>query len=77
MMKNNKHIQKFNEHQENLNISDVSDSNFSLEEVGMVLDWLREFVYGGEQYLLIGRKKVVIYMMKRYGKNGRKKLLWI
>jgi hypothetical protein len=25
-MKNNKHIQKFNEHQENLNISDVSGS---------------------------------------------------
>jgi len=25
-MKNNKHIQSFNEHQENLNISDVSDS---------------------------------------------------
>ena len=24
-MKNNKHIQRFNEHQENLNISDVSD----------------------------------------------------
>jgi hypothetical protein len=26
-MKGNKHIQSFNEHQENLNISDVSDSN--------------------------------------------------
>jgi hypothetical protein len=26
-MENNKHIQSFNEHQENLNISDVSDSN--------------------------------------------------
>ena len=26
-MKDNKHIQSFNEHQENLNISDVSDSN--------------------------------------------------
>jgi len=25
-MENNKHIQKFNEHQENLNISDVSES---------------------------------------------------
>jgi hypothetical protein len=25
-MKDNKHIQSFNEHQENLNISDVSDS---------------------------------------------------
>ena len=26
-MKDKKHIQSFNEHQENLNISDVSDSN--------------------------------------------------
>ena len=28
-MENNKHIQSFNEHQENLNISDVSESKFS------------------------------------------------
>jgi hypothetical protein len=27
-MKHDKHIQSFNEHQENLNISDVSDSDF-------------------------------------------------
>ena len=31
-MKNNKHIQSFNEHQENLNISDVSNSVFSITE---------------------------------------------
>jgi ribosomal protein S18 acetylase RimI-like enzyme len=30
-MKNNKHIQSFKEHQENLNISDVSDSEYSFE----------------------------------------------
>ena len=29
-MKDNKHIQSFNEHQENLNISDVMNSDFSL-----------------------------------------------
>ena len=28
-MKNNKHIQSFNEHQENLNISDVSESKLT------------------------------------------------
>jgi hypothetical protein len=28
-MKDNKHIKSFNEHQENLNISDVSDSNYT------------------------------------------------
>jgi rubrerythrin len=30
-MKNNKHIQSFNEHQENLNISDVSESKKSFD----------------------------------------------
>ena len=39
-------IKRFNENSE-LNISDVSDSKFSLKEVGMVLDWLREFVREG------------------------------
>jgi hypothetical protein len=29
-MKDNKHIQSFNEHQENLNISDVSDSELNI-----------------------------------------------
>ncbi len=32
-MRNNKHIQSFNEHQENLNISDVSDSKDSRKEL--------------------------------------------
>jgi hypothetical protein len=36
-MKDNKHIQSFNEHQENLNISDVSDSFLSPEE--FLIDW--------------------------------------
>ncbi len=35
-MKDNKHIQSFNEHQEKLNISDVSDSsNYNDLQVGM------------------------------------------
>ena len=35
-MKGNKHIQSFNEHQENLNISDVSDSsNYNDLQCGM------------------------------------------
>ena len=29
-MKDKKHIQSFNEHQENLNISDVRSSNYSM-----------------------------------------------
>jgi seryl-tRNA synthetase len=32
-MKCNKHIQKFNEHQENLNISDVSDSETKIIQI--------------------------------------------
>jgi hypothetical protein len=32
-MKDNKHIQSFNEHQENLNISDVSESNSTKDKV--------------------------------------------
>ena len=35
-MKGNKHIKSFNEHQENLNISDVSDSKFEL--IGLDMD---------------------------------------
>ena len=32
-MKDNKHIQSFNEHQENLNISDVSDSETKIIQI--------------------------------------------
>jgi hypothetical protein len=38
-MNDNKHIQSFNEHQENLNISDVSDSK---KEIYNFLIWLRK-----------------------------------
>ena len=49
-MKDNKYIQSFNEHQENLNISDVSDSElFTLQDIkdavtmafrwGKTLEW--------------------------------------
>ena len=41
-MKNNKHIQKFNERQENLNISDVSDSKNEQELIDMIKDIIRE-----------------------------------
>ena len=45
-MKNNKHIQSFNEHQENLNISDVSDSSLnSIENANKFLNSLGGFIY--------------------------------
>jgi hypothetical protein len=46
-MKDKKNVKSFREFNENLNISDVSNSNFSLQQVEMVLDWLREFVKDG------------------------------
>jgi hypothetical protein len=36
-MKGNKYIQSFNENQENLNISDVSDSDFIFMEIKTIL----------------------------------------
>ena len=45
-MKDNKHIQSFNEHQENLNISDVSDSKNEQELINMIED-----IIGNEVYL--------------------------
>jgi hypothetical protein len=44
-MKDNKHIQSFNEHQENLNISDVRSS---LKKDDIVL-------YDGDRYIIIDR----------------------
>ncbi len=37
-MKGNKYIQSFNEHQENLNISDVIDSDFFYNELKRCID---------------------------------------
>jgi hypothetical protein len=42
-MKDNKHIKSFNEHQENLNISDVRSSKLSFDEyVGDIVDELNK-----------------------------------
>ena len=40
-MKNNKHIQSFNEHQENLNISDVSES-FLTQDLSKEIDFFSD-----------------------------------
>jgi hypothetical protein len=64
-MKDNKHIQSFNEHQENLNISDVSESIF---------DKFRNkdtFIFKGmgETYgLFSGKKWVYVYENPKNGK---------
>jgi len=38
-MKSNKHIQSFNEHQENLNISDVSDNKIIVGEIYIIKEY--------------------------------------
>ena len=51
-MKGNKHIQSFNEHGENLNISDVSDSDLITQikkYKDELLQDLEEMVYTSEQ----------------------------
>jgi hypothetical protein len=44
-MKGKGHIQSFNEHQENLNISDVSDSKNEQELIDMIKDIIDDEVY--------------------------------
>ena len=44
-MKDLKHIQSLNEHQENLNISDVSDSKNEQELIDMIKDIIDSEVY--------------------------------
>jgi hypothetical protein len=62
-MKGKRHIQSFNEHQENLNISDVSDSddiqNMSLEEK---LLRMKLKMYG--ENLTLGQMECVMDAMK-------------
>lgn len=45
-MKDNKHIQSFNEHQENLNISDVSESysDEKVAEIGKKYEEFRKYI---------------------------------
>jgi hypothetical protein len=45
-MKDNKHIQSFNEHQENLNISDVSHSLYGKIKVGDTIEWSGNYFSG-------------------------------
>ena len=47
-MKDKRHIQSFNEHQENLNISDVSDSsfNFNNEKLKRMMKDLVDYTRG-------------------------------
>ena len=44
-MKNNKHIQSFNEHQENLNIFDVSESEIIKKIEKMAEEYAKQFDY--------------------------------
>jgi hypothetical protein len=48
-MKNNKHIKSFNEHQENLNISDVSHSLYGKLNIGDTIKWSGEYFDGYDE----------------------------
>ncbi len=68
-MKDNKHIQKFNEHQENLNISDVSDSydNDWNDAFNKVEEGLRnQPIHYKDSHNLIGE----VYLKELYDKCG-------
>ena len=57
-MKDKKHIQGFREHQENLNISDVSDSDlFSAEYRGEKIKIKGKFLKQGEERKLLQKLK--------------------
>ena len=45
-MKDNKHIQSFNEHVENLNISDVSHSLYGEIKIGDTIEWSGDYFDG-------------------------------
>ena len=58
-MNDNKHIQSFNEHQENLNISDVSDSKkFSMEDLSDFGNWLDDNAQKREYYPMSGMSMI-------------------
>jgi hypothetical protein len=50
-MKNNKHIQKFNEHQENLNMSDVIHSDSFRKELNDAYLFYKENVLDDDELL--------------------------
>jgi hypothetical protein len=62
-MKDNKHIQSFKEHQENLNISDVSDSDFD-EISDKVLEYFEKLGKNKEE-VDVELKKIISSELKK------------
>ena len=62
-MKDNKHIQSFNEHQENLNISDVSDSD-DIQQMSLEEKLLRMKLKMYGENLTLGQMECVMDAMK-------------
>ena len=72
-MKDNKHIQSFNEHQENLNISDVSDSYLTLEEVKILM--IQSYIIGRDNHKVENDLNDMETLMKDFNDNGIDKLI--
>ena len=62
-MKDNKHIQSFKEHQENLNISDVSDSD-DIQQMSLEEKLLRMKLKMYGENLTLGQMECVMDAMK-------------
>jgi hypothetical protein len=68
-MKDNKHIKSFNEHQENLNISDVSDSNKGENFIKKLIGFEKY------NYLKNNNDLSIIFLDKEVYKNSQDKII--
>ena len=67
-MKNLKHIKRFNESEENLNISDVSDSYFTLEEVKILMN--QSYIVGRDNHKVESDLNDMKAFMKDFNDKG-------
>ena len=76
-MKDSKHIQSFNEHRENLNISDVSHSFYGEIKVGDTIEWGGEYFSGYDKQggFKNDRKLSGVNKVRKIFKEG--KLVWM
>lgn len=75
-MKDKRHIQSFNEHGENLNISDVSHSLYGEIKVGDAIEWGGEYFSGYDTHGGFKNKKLSgVNKVRKIFKEGM--LVWM
>lgn len=67
-MKDLKHIKRFNEAQENLNISDVGDSYFTLEEVKILMN--QSYIVGRDNHKIESDLNDMKALMRDFNDKG-------